>query len=218
MNYEFSKKGLQGRFRKSSVKGNDDRKGLGYGVLEPSGRFEPRKSASHYPYIDPDPYHSLDNEDEETQVAMRKKLSPAVKSDPGAHKSADPFYFAAGNTKLSDCFNRPDIILNEVEVVATSMSSVPSHYKSSKAAAGVPPVGVNNLSRGPYHAGLKRTGSKYGFSHAPKLVTIFDDDIDDLSSDDIDDVRKFNIKDFIDDEMNYNLIKHSHARHQKVDA
>ena len=64
MNYQFSKKGLQGRFRKAAVSGQDDRKGLGYGVLEPTGRFKPRKSSSYYPYLDPDPYHYLDNEEE----------------------------------------------------------------------------------------------------------------------------------------------------------
>ena len=81
MNYQFSKKGLQGRFRKAAVSGHDDRKGLGYGVLEPTGRFKPRKSSSYYPYIDPDPYHDLDNEEEETQIAVRKKSSPAMRSE-----------------------------------------------------------------------------------------------------------------------------------------
>ena len=179
---------MQGRFRKSAIKGNDDRKGLGYGVLEPTGRFEPRKSSSHYPYIDPDAYHDLDAEDEETQIAVRKKTSPATKLDPMSHKSTDPFYFAAGNTKIADCFYRPDIVLNEVEVAAKSMSPVPSHYKSSKPASGIPPDGAFPYGRGPYHAGLKRTGSKYGFSRAPKLVTIFDDDVDDLSNDEIEDI------------------------------
>lgn len=209
---------MQGRFRKAAVSGQDDRKGLGYGVLEPTGRFKPRKSSSYYPYLDPDPYHYLDNEEEETQIAMRKKSPSAMRLDPMSHKSTDPFYFAAGNTKLSDCFSRPDTVLSEVEVVSKSMASVPSHYKSSKQASGVPPAGAFPYGRGPYHAGLKRTGSNYGFSHAPKLVTIFDSDIDELSNDEIEDIRKFNIIDFVDDEENYNLIKHAHTRHHKVKA
>ena len=208
---KFTSKGLQGRFREAAVSGRDDRKGLGYGILAPSGRFEPRKFSSHYPYLDPDPYGDLDPEEEELQVMMRKKVPPAMRHDPMSHKSTDPFYFAAGNTKLSDCFYNPDDVLSEVDVAAKSMSPVPSHYKGTKhgAAGAAFPSGVGNY---------KRTGTHYGFSHAPKLDTIFDDDIEDLTDEEIEDIRKFTVRDFVDDEENYNLIKHAYAGREKVET
>jgi hypothetical protein len=215
VNYQFTTKGLQGRFKKSAVSARDDRKGLGYGILDPSGRFEPRRSSTHYPYLDPDPYEDLDPEEEELQVMMRKKTTPPMSHDPMSHKSTDPFYFVAGNTKLSDCFYRPDDVLSEVDVASKSMSPVSSHYKGTKhgAAGGSPGAAF------PYRVGnYKRTGTHYGFSHAPKLVTIFDDDVEDLTDEELEDVRKFTVRDFIDDEENYNLIKHAPARHEKVET
>jgi len=189
------------------VRSHDDKKGLGYGVLEPSGRFEPRTYSTFYPYLDPDPYDDLEPATEEEQKGVRKKVPPLVRNDSMAGNSADSFYFVAGNTKLSDCFARPDNILSEVDVAAKSMSPVPSAYKNTKGASAS--IGRSGSSF-PFSVGnYKRTGTQYGYSRAPKIASIYDADIDDLSDDEIDSVRNFNLKDFIDDEKTYNLIKHN---------
>ncbi len=140
----------------------DDRKGLGYGTLK--GKFHsPRPSNIAYPYADEDPYADEEFEDEKSRDSVRSKSLELVKTDPFSHKSADPFYFAAGNTKLSDCFERPDAVLREVDALGDSMSSVPGMNKG-KSSGGLGrtgasfPSGVGNF---------RRTGTKRGYFSAP---------------------------------------------------
>ena len=146
----------------------DDRKGLGYGVLK--GKFHvPRSLNTSYPYTDEDVYASDEEfEDEETSSSIRAKTLDFFKTDPLSHKSTDAFYFSGGNIKLSDCFNRPDYVLNEVNVFGDSMSPVPGDYKTTsfgKGSGASFPSGVGNL---------KRTGSKRGYFSSPPRVK--DDD------------------------------------------
>ena len=84
---------------------HDDRKGLGYGQVK--DRFhKPRQSGSDFPYKTDD-YEDEEFEDEETEAAISVKVPTVYSTDFGATAGTDPFYFAAGNVKLSDAFFRP---------------------------------------------------------------------------------------------------------------
>ena len=146
----------------------DDRKGPGYGTLK--GKFHlPRQSNTSYPYTDEDSYSEEEFDDEESSSSIRSKSLTFVKNDPFAHKSADPFYFVAGNTKLSDCFERPDEVLREVDALGDSMSAVPGMYKNKSGGLGRTgasfPSGVGSS---------RRIGSKRGYFSSPPRVK--DDD------------------------------------------
>ena len=146
---------------------HDSRKGLGYGQLK--NRFHsPRKLASVFPYQDLDPYENDDFEDLESENAVDLKMQQTPLVTRGDRKSADPFYFTSGNTKLSDCFFRIDDILLEVHALANSMSPIPNLYKGPK-------VGSGSAS---YITGknFKRTGSKSGFSSAPPPINDEEDE------------------------------------------
>ncbi len=71
-------------------------------------------------------------EDEETVKSIRSKVPTVYKTEPLAYKSVDPFYFVAGNTKLSDCFYRTDTVLEEIHALGDSMSPIPSLYRTKK--------------------------------------------------------------------------------------
>lgn len=140
----------------------DTRSDLGYG--RSSNRFhKPRSMGSAYPYIEDDSLEGDTWEDEESQDSVRSKLDIFLKSDFGSKKGTDPFYFTAGNTKLSDCFFRVDDVLEEVHATGRSMSPVPSMYKGKTRSAVGSSTGGPSLTN---RSGLK-TGSKKGFSSPP---------------------------------------------------
>ena len=96
----------------SAVKANyDDKKGLGYGVLEP--RFhKPKTQNTNYPYSDPD-----DHVDLEDQVDVDNLDAFVAKTNLGYHitdfmanKKNNPFYFVAGNTKLGESFAKNSMV------------------------------------------------------------------------------------------------------------
>ena len=142
----------------------DDRKGLGYGTLK--GKFHsPRQTRSSYPYVDEDPYAEEEFDDEESSNAVRSKTLSFVKNDPFSHKSSDAFYYAAGNTKLSDCFDRPDEVLREVDALGDSMVAIPGMHRKKGSDLGRSgaafPSGVGSF---------RRTGTKRGyFSPSPRV-------------------------------------------------
>ena len=147
----------------------DDRKGLGYGVLK--GKFHlPRTSNASYPYSDEDKYAEEEFEDEDSSNAIKLKSLDFIKNDPFAHKSTDAFYFVGGNTKLSDCFERPDDVLREIDSLGDSMSAVPGIYKSSSTSG----LGRSGASSPSGVGNFKRTGSKRGYFSPPPRVK--DDD------------------------------------------
>ena len=149
--------------------GTDSRAELGYGTLNPKFH-KPRMGNSSFPYFDEDKYADEDFEDEDTENAIGKKLDNYQKSDFFAYKSSNPFYFAAGNTKLSDCFYRTDKVLLEVEALGDSMFPIPSSKK--------------NYSSGyATHTKSKkydRPGTKRGYFSAPPPVNFFDVEDDDM--------------------------------------
>ena len=144
------------------VRRHDGRQGLGYGLTK--DRFhKPRKLSSAFPYLSDDPYADEDFEDPETEMAIANKLQKAPVGGKGDRKSADPFYFVAGNTKLSDCFFRIDKVIEEVMSLGDSMSPIPSLYKGPKTSGGSAPYLTSKTFR--------RTGSTAGFSSAPPTIT-----------------------------------------------
>ena len=131
----------------------------GYGKLNPDKQLD-RQQNSVYPYVTPDQYDLEDMEEPEEDVGVRKKSVTFVTNDPFAGAAANPFYFVGGNTKLSDCFERPDDVLMEIGVLATSMNTTPHIYKgrgpSGKGAAVYAKTG-----------NFRRTGSKRGYTSPP---------------------------------------------------
>jgi len=159
----------------------DAKAGLGYGVTEPSGRFEPRQQQGSYPYTDPDPYSDLDEEevfdDEELDAFVTAVNLGYNTVDYLSAAGNDPFYFAAGNTKLSELS------------VSGGISPIPDLYKKRHASAG------GGASPANYHQPSFRTrsntqpsGTKHGFSRAPKPMDIVEPEnayyLDDIPSDD----------------------------------
>jgi len=136
----------------------------GYGKLNPDKQL-PRQQNSEYPYVTSDQYDLGDVEDPEEDDLIRQKSATFVTNDPFAGSAVNPFYFVGGNTKLSDCFERPDQVLAEIGVMQTSMNTVPHIYKgrgpSGKGAAVYAKTG-----------NFRRTGSKRGYTSPPPLPKI----------------------------------------------
>ena len=126
----------------------DDRAGGGYGQLNP--RFhKDRQAVNSYPYKEEDEYEDEDISDIpiEIQDKLRKMIGGYLASDYLAVKGTDPFYYAAGNTKLG-------------EAVGTSISPMPGLYKKRTQVGG----GVNSPKA--FSPGsLQQTGSTIGYSH-----------------------------------------------------
>jgi len=141
--------------------------GKGYGLA--TDRFhKSRKQNSNFPYNDKDEY-SLEYDDEPDEEALnsigRKILNYKV-SDFLSSKSANQFYFVAGNTKLSDCFYRIDKVLLEVEALGYSMSPIPSSGTKRMGSGG-----SSFIKSGNY----KRTGTKRGYFSPPPPVVFADE-------------------------------------------
>ena len=140
---------------------HDANTGQGYGVTKAVFHV-PRQSGDVYPYIDDD--SDLEKfTDDDTEESISSKVYTPMKTD--FYSKKDPFYFAAGNTKLSDCFFRTDKVLREVHAMGDSMSPIPASKKSrTSAASGASfPQGVSNF---------RRTGSKRGYFSAPPKVKV----------------------------------------------
>ena len=143
---------------------HDARTDTGYGKLNPDKQLARQQNAV-YPYVTPDQYDLEDVEDPEEDENIRKKSVQFVTNDPFAGAAANPFYFVGGNTKLSDCFERPDDVLAEIGVMQSSMNTTPHIYKgrgpSGKGGAVYAKTG-----------NFRRTGSKRGYTSPPPLPKI----------------------------------------------
>lgn len=165
---------------------HDSRQGLGYGIN--SDRLhKPRKMGSIYPYIE---IHDIEEyEDEETEDAIRAKIDFPSRIDTYAAAGTDRFYFVAGNTKLSDCFERPDQILKEVHKMGELFSNVFSLSEKTSFGRGSGasfPGGIGNY---------KRTGTKKGYFSAPPKIKFYDSE--DVPADD-EDISIGNLADLAD--------------------
>lgn len=152
----------------------DARTGLGYGILNPKTQL-PRQMGAEFPYTEKEDSGEEDFDDESTD-AVSNKYQPYTPSDFLRAAGSQPFYFVAGNTKLSDCFWKPGKVLNEIASFGDSMGPIPQMYNPNSK-LGSPSRGTNasaGLSAGasfPYQGGggsnYKRTGSAQGWSHSP---------------------------------------------------
>ena len=147
---------------------HDARAGLGYGIT--SDRLhKPRQAGSIYPYIEVEDFEEY--EDEETEESIISKIDFPIRIDTYSAAGTDPFYFVAGNTKLADCFERPDKVLKEVEALGDSMSPIPmrrSRTGLTRSGGSSFPSGVGNY---------KRTGTKKGYFSAPPKIKFYDDEV-----------------------------------------
>lgn len=141
----------------------DQRLDLGYGRTK-SKFHTPRSGPASFPYTEPasdlGDEEELPYEDGTNPVRAKIPTANYHTSDHYAGTGTNPFYFAAGNTKLSDCFVRPDDVLAEIESTGKSMTSVPGMYRGKG----------KNFSRGGHSAkyittqSYRRTGDLYGWS------------------------------------------------------
>lgn len=163
---------------------HDARSDLGYGRVTP--RFHvSRQRGSSYPYIEPDDASEEIEDievDEDSIDALHSKITTlgTTSMDPYAINKTNPFYFGAGNLKLSDCFERPDQVLFEVEAAARSMYPMPHLYKGKRVMFNAPIGGVSGHSQTITNANPLRTGTVMGWSHAP--ITHVDDEFDEDES------------------------------------
>ena len=138
---------------------HDARTDTGYGKLNPDKQLS-RQQNSVYPYLTPDQYDLEDVEDVEEDERIRSKSVSYVTNDPYAGSAVNPFYFVGGNTKLSDCFERPDEVLLEIGAMQSSMNTMPHIYKGRSAGSGGVAVHAKT-------GNFRRTGSQRGYTSPP---------------------------------------------------
>ena len=136
----------------------DDRKGMGYGILDQTFQG-PKTSGSEFPYREKDDKDLDDIEvDDDAVRSVNKKVYNFKRNDPGAEKSANRLYFAGAATKLHACFENPEFVLEEIKAIARGTKLFADNslggYSVSKA-----------FDERPY----KRTGTKKGWSESPPL-------------------------------------------------
>ena len=185
------------------VGSRDSRTGLGYGIAEPFYQHS-RNLNSSYPYTDHDFLEDEDVEvDDDSAESITKKSINYYVTDPLSSNSTDSFYFVGGNTKLSDCFWRADIILSEISAFGDSMSPIPqlnsrrSNSLSGYSAAFSFPGGGGSS--------FKRTGTLHGWSKSPPPVEIELEDEESAFSEEDD---TYSLKDLAKKDSNLDDILH----------
>lgn len=164
----------------------DSRNDLGYGRT--SDKFhKPRAMGGAYPYQEKSDFDTdVDWEDQDTHDAIGTKVKNHQKTDPFSKKSVNPFYFAAGNTKLSDCFYRTDDVLKEVHSLSNSLVPIPGMIKNRKNFSGGSRTSSGTIS----NQNFRRTGSEKGYSSSPPEIK-YDKNVND------DDEVIFNLEDLV---------------------
>lgn len=158
------------------IGGRDARIGLGYGSIEPKTQL-PRKMGGVWPYYETEELSPEDETiDQETADAVASKSLNYRPGDFGNASKHDPFYFAGGNTKLSDCFFRTDKVLEEIaqfnNIAKNSIGPIPNLYAGAQAGLSTGPSFVYPGGGG---SNYKRTGTLQGWSHAPAPVNTEED-------------------------------------------
>lgn len=170
----MSSKFAGGNFPKSSLDGRND---LGYGRSDPKF-FTNKQANAEFPYV-VDDVEDLDSVeiDEETIDAVHKKTrSPRKYDHAGGHY--DPFYYVAGNTKLSET------------TAAKGLSPFPDLYKGR----------TNGIGGSPSPSGTQRQFgfAKNKFVPGDLYKALY------LSTDE-ENEEFYNLKDFSDDSKENNL-------------
>lgn len=164
----------------------DSRNDLGYGRT--SDKFHKSRSmGGSYPYQEKSEFDTdTDWEDEDSQEAIDSKIPQHRKSDPYSKKGTNPFYFAAGNTKLSDCFFRSDEVLEEIYTLSNSLVPIPSMTKNRTNFGGGSRVSSGAVS----NQSFRKTGSEKGYASSPPEIK-YDKNVND------EDERIFNLEDLV---------------------
>ena len=107
----------------------DARTGLGYGQVQQTGRNAPRSAQGQFPYFEPptDDHEGMDEEEMDNELVaavVARILGDVQVTDPYAASGTDPFYYVAGNTKLSEDSNR-------MHPVGNSMAPFPRMYQGA---------------------------------------------------------------------------------------
>lgn len=144
-------------------RGKDAKTGLGYGVLQPRTQL-PRQMGGEFPYIEQEDSGNEELDDDSID-AISKKYQAYSPNDFLRAAGSQPFYFVAGNTKLSDCFWSTGKVLNEIASFGDSMVPVPDLYKNP--GPGLSNTGPSFIYPGGGGSNYKRTGTTQGWSHAP---------------------------------------------------
>ena len=98
---------IRGTYRNHSPVFQDTRHGLGYGLSVPSGRFDVRPMQDSFPYRDVDQFEEeledeeFDDLDDIDHKFLSKLNKNVFATDSLAAAGSDPFYYVAGNTKVS---------------------------------------------------------------------------------------------------------------------
>ena len=154
--------------------------GKGYGHI---GRYhKQRLRNSSYPYIDPD---DTDLDEDEVSSDVKQKIHKKVNivapiNDPMSSHGVDKFYFVAGNTKLSECFENTLLVLEKVVSYARMFSPVPKLNKGK-----ITSPGGASFSNGV--GNYRRIGMTRGFSSAPPPFNDFhlEDEEEDSDGEDL---------------------------------
>jgi len=106
-----------------------------------------RQRNSEYPYTEESDPVEYDSVDPSVKRKIKKKTANfAGKTDFHSKLGTDKFYFVGGNTKLSDCFIQPGVVLEKIVSFARMINPVPGMYKGKKTAGGSSfPNGVGNF-------------------------------------------------------------------------
>lgn len=159
-----------------SIGRGDARNDLGYGKT--AATFHNQRSRnSTYPYTDPDEYDDLEYDEgdiENVSAVQSKSLNPHPTDSYAGYKN-NPFYFVAGNTKLSDCITHPGQIIialtqydsslsidEESSVVTNSLVPKPGIWRRAVKSGG------QGAATYVTNAHPFRTGTKRGWSLAPE--------------------------------------------------
>jgi hypothetical protein len=148
---------IRGTYRNHGPLFPDTRNGLGYGLSIPSGRHNPKGAQDNFPYLDPDLYdEDVDDEElDDIESQFLTKLNKNVfATDSLAPLSTDPFYFVAGNTKMSEATG----------VARNSIVPIPGLYRGGVSG---PAVGGYSTATAYTSQPYKRTGSKQGYFGPP---------------------------------------------------
>ena len=141
------------------------REELGYGKL--SNKFhKSRAMPGNFPFPEKDSLENIEWTDEESEEAISKKIKKTSRSDFFSRKSVNPFYFVAGNTKLSDCFYRIEHVLEGIHALSDSMTTLPNLYKKRLRSSIGSSTSMSTISK----KSFKKTGSKKGFSSPPPVL------------------------------------------------
>jgi len=178
----LTRSGLPGSTSRAIVGAGDARSDLGYGRLSPKFHLQ-RSLNSSFPYIDADSYADDDvSIDDDSVSAVGKKSLDYSPVDHLSAKKADPFYFAAGNTKLSDCFWRIDQVLLEIASFGDSMSPIPQ--LNSKKGPSLSGFSSNAPYQGAGGTNYRRTGTLRGWSKSPPPIkNVEEEELDSIDKD-----------------------------------